>query len=120
MIQWACNDEVRIMQSGEARCGALFNYADLETRIWKSRLLRATRQRGGGEIAFGATQATLDVECAPTSTAFACSGFDEMDEISRERNAELLADRSITIEFKYDSSDENILREMRDGFSTAC
>lgn len=108
------------MRSGDARCGALSNYADLETRLSKSRLLRAPRRRGGGEIAFGATQATLDVECAPTSTAFACSGFDEMDDLSKERNAELLADRSITIEFKYDSSDENILREMRDGFSTAC
>lgn len=108
------------MRSGDARCGALFNHADLETRIGKSRLLRTSRRRGGGEIAFGATQAALDVVCDPTSTAFACSGVDEMNDISKERNAELLADRSVTIEFKYDSCDENILRETRDGFLAAC
>lgn len=108
------------MRRGDAKFGAFFNHADLETRIWKLRLPQATRRRGGGEIAFGAMQATLDMACASTSTAWPCSGFDETDDMSREKNPELRADRSITVQFKYDSSDENILRETRDGFSTAC
>ena len=75
---------------------------------------------GHGEIAFGAMQATLDVEYGPTSIVFTWIGFDEGDEISGEGNAELLDDGSIEIEFEYDSGDEAVLRANRDGFSTAC
>ena len=39
---------------------------------------------GRGEIAFGAMQATLDVEYGPTSIAFTWIGSDEMDEVSGE------------------------------------
>lgn len=60
---------------------------------------------GRGEIAFGAMQATLDVEYAPTSIAFAWIGFDEMDEVSGDGNAELRDDASIEIQFEY-SGDE--------------
>jgi hypothetical protein len=75
---------------------------------------------GCGEIAFGAMQATLDVEYGPTSIAFSWIGFDEMDEVFGEGNAELLEDGSIEIEFEYDSGDEAVLKATRDGFSTAC
>ncbi len=75
---------------------------------------------GRGEIAFGAMQATLDVEYGPTSMTFTWIGFDEMDEISGEGNAELLEDGSIEMEFEYDNGDEAVLKAKRDGFSTAC
>ena len=47
---------------------------------------------GRGEIAFGAMQATLNVEYGPTSIAFSWIGFDEMDGVCGEGNAELLED----------------------------
>jgi hypothetical protein len=75
---------------------------------------------GRGEIAFGAMQATLDIEYGPTSIAFTWIGFDEMDEVSGEGNAELLEDGSITVGFDYDSGDEAALKATRGGFSTAC
>ena len=65
-------------------------------------------------------QATLDVEYGPTSIAFTWIGFDEMDEVSGEGNAELLEDGSIEIEFEYDNGDEAVLKAKRDSFSTAC
>jgi hypothetical protein len=68
---------------------------------------------GRGEIAFGAMQATLDVEYAPTSFAFTWIGSDEMDEVSGEASAELLDDGSIEIEFEYDCGDEAALKAKR-------
>lgn len=75
---------------------------------------------GRGEIAFGAMQATLDLEYGPTSIAFTWTGFDEMDEVSGEGTAELLADGAIEIEFEYDNGDDAVLKARREGFSTAC
>jgi hypothetical protein len=37
---------------------------------------------GRGEIAFGAMQASLDLEYSPTTVFFTWAGFDEMDEVS--------------------------------------
>jgi len=75
---------------------------------------------GRGEIAFGAMQATLDVEYGSTSIAFTWMGCDEMDEFSGEGNAELLDDGSMEIEFEYDNGDDAVLKAKRDEFSTAC
>jgi hypothetical protein len=47
---------------------------------------------GRGEIAFGAMQATLDIEYSRSSIGFAWTGFDEGDEISGEGTAKLLDD----------------------------
>jgi hypothetical protein len=77
---------------------------------------------GRGEIAFGAMQATLDVEYGPTSIAFTWTGCDEGTEVSGEGDAEFLEDGSIEIEieFEYDNGDQAVLKATRDGFSTAC
>ncbi len=75
---------------------------------------------GRGEIAFGAMQATLEVEYGPTSIAFTWIGFDEMDEVSGEGDAELLEDGSIEIEFEYDNGDEAVLKATPVAFSSAC
>jgi hypothetical protein len=75
---------------------------------------------GRGEIAFGALQATLDIEYGPASIAFTWIGFDEGDELSGEGTAELLEDGSIEIEFEYENGDEAVLKAKRNGFSTAC
>ncbi len=68
---------------------------------------------GRGEIAFGAMQATLNVEYGPTSVAFEWFGFDEGDEIAGEGDAELLDDGSIKIQFAYDNGDEAVLTARR-------
>ena len=68
---------------------------------------------GRGEIAFGAMQATLDVEYGPTSNALAWIGFDEGDEVSGEGDAELRDDGCIQIELEYDNGDDAVLKAKR-------
>lgn len=68
---------------------------------------------GRGEIAFGAMQATLDIEYGPTSVAFEWIGFDEMDEVSGEGDVELIDNGSIKIEFAYDNGDAAVLTARR-------
>jgi len=68
---------------------------------------------GCGEIAFGAMQATLDIEYGPTSIAFTWMGFDEMDDVSGEGDAELIDDGAIKIEFACDNGDEAVLTARR-------
>ncbi len=78
------------------------------------------RANGSGEIAFGAFQASLDIDYGPDEIGFTWAGFDEMDEVSGAGSAELQDDGSITIEFEYHLGDEAILKAVRDPFSTAC
>jgi hypothetical protein len=75
---------------------------------------------GRGEIAFGALQATLDVDYSRDSIGFDSEGFDEMDEVRGDGSAELLDDSSIEIEFAYRNGDEAVLKAKRDTSSTAC
>ena len=75
---------------------------------------------GRGEIAFGAMQASLDLEYSPTTVSFTWAGFDEMDEVSGSGSAELLDDGTLEIEFAYHLGDEAVLKAKRDTSSTAC
>ena len=54
-----------------------------------------------GEIALGALEAKNEIEYSQSSVGFTWDGFDEMDEVSGDRSAELLDDGSIEIEFVY-------------------
>ena len=113
--------------SAPAGCRLVGRWRIVEADIWDQAYLDLCGPAkiiigatGRGEIAFGAMQATLDVEYGPTSIAFTWIGFDEMDEVSGEGNAELLQDGSIEIEFEYDNGDEAVLKATRGDFSTAC
>ncbi len=75
---------------------------------------------GHGEIAFGAMQATLDLEYARSLVFFTWAGFDEMDEVTGSGSAELLDDGSLQIDFAYHLGDEAVLRAVRATSSTAC
>jgi hypothetical protein len=75
---------------------------------------------GHGEIAFGAMQASLDLEYSPSTVFFTWAGFDEMDEVNGDGSAELLDDGSLEIEFAYHLGDEAILKAKRHTSSTAC
>lgn len=75
---------------------------------------------GHGEIAFGALQASLDLEYSRTLVFFTWEGFDEMDEVSGSGSAELQDDGTLEIEFTYRQGDEATLKAERLTSSTAC
>ena len=108
-------------------CKLVGRWRIVEADIWDRQYLDLCgpasiiiRANARGEIAFGALQAGLDVEYSRASVGFTWEGFDEMDEVSGEGNAELLEDGSIEIEFEYDTGDEAVLKATRDGSSTTC
>jgi len=78
------------------------------------------RADGHGEIAFGAMQASLDIDYGPDEIGFTWTGFDEMDEVSGSGSAELQDDGSIEIAFEYHLGDEAVLKAVREPSSTAC
>ena len=55
------------------------------------------RANGHGEIAFGAMQASLDVDYGADEIGFTWAGFDEMTEVSGSGSAELQDDGSLEI-----------------------
>jgi hypothetical protein len=75
---------------------------------------------GHGEIAYGAMQASLDLEYGRTIVFFTWEGFDEMDDERGTGSAELLDDGTIEIEFAYHLGDEAILKAVPMTSSTAC
>jgi hypothetical protein len=97
--------------------------ADLWDRDYLDLCGRATlvvKANGHGEIAFGAMQASLDIDYGPDEIGFTWAGFDEMDEVSGVGSAELLDDGSLQIQFDYHLGDKAALKAVRDPSSTAC
>lgn len=78
------------------------------------------RADGYGEIAFGAMQATLDLEYGRSTIFFTWEGFDEMDEVRGSGSAELQDDGSLEIDFAYHHGDEAQLKARRATFSATC
>ncbi|HEX9771760.1 MAG TPA: hypothetical protein VGA50_21525 [Kiloniellales bacterium] len=77
------------------------------------------RADGQGEIAFGAVQASLDLEYSRSMVFFTWAGFGAMDEVNGTRSAELLDHGSVEIEFAYHLGDEAVLKAQRATSSTA-
>jgi hypothetical protein len=75
---------------------------------------------GHGEIAYGAMQASLDLEYSRSIVFFTWAGFDEMDQVSGTGSAELNDDGTIEIAFAYHLGDEAVLKAERMTSSTAC
>ncbi len=78
------------------------------------------RADGHGEIAFGAMQASLDLEYSRSMVFFTWAGFDEMDDVNGSGSAELLDNGSIEILFAYHLGDEAILKAKPAISSTDC
>ena len=78
------------------------------------------RADGHGEIAFGAMQASLDLEYSRSMVFFTWAGFDEMDDVNGSGSAELLDNGSIEIQFAYHLGDEAILKAKPAISSTGC
>ena len=74
----------------------------------------------GGEIAFGALEAGLEIEYARNSIGFRWAGCDEGDEVDGEGTAELLDDGTIEIECAYHNGDEPVVKAKRVTTSTPC
>ena len=75
---------------------------------------------GHSEIAFGALQASLDIENTRLSVGFNWDGSDKGDQVLGDGCAELLDDGSIAIEFAYRNGDQAVLKGKHDTSSTAC
>jgi hypothetical protein len=113
--------------SAPARCQLVGRWGIIEADLWDCDYLDLCGPAvivigagGRGEIAFGAMQATLDIEYSRSSIGFTRIGSHEMDEVSCEGTAELLGDGSIEIEFEYHNGDEAVLKAKWEPLSTAC
>ena len=109
-----------------ANCRLIGRWWIVEADIWDRAYLNLsgpatlTITAKGGEIAFGALEAGLEVEDARDSIGFRWAGCDEGDEVEGEATAELLDDGTIEIEFAYNNGDEAILKARRVTSSTPC
>ena len=99
--------------SAPANCKLVGRWRIVEADIWDRDYLDlcgpamiTITDHGRGEIAFGALQASFDIEYSRSSVDFAWEGFDEMDEVRGDGSAELLDDGSIEIEHAY----QNVIR----------
>ena len=112
--------------SAPAKCRLIGHWRIVEADIWDRDYLdlcgpaRLTITAQGGEIAFGALEAGLEVEYTRYSIGFHWAGFEERDEVDGEGTAELLDDGSLEIEFEYHNGDEAVLKAKRGTSSTAC
>ena len=99
-----------------ANCRLIGRWWIVEADIWDRAYLNLsgpatlTITAKGGEIAFGALEAGLEVEYARNSIGFRWAGCDQGDEVEGEATAELLDDGTIEIEFAYNNGDEAILK----------
>jgi hypothetical protein len=109
-----------------ANCRLIGRWRIFEADIWDRAYLNLcgpatiTIAEQGGEIAFGAMEAGLEVEYARDSIGFSWAGSDEGDQVEGEGTAELLDDGTLEIEFAYQNGDEAVFKAKRDPSSTAC
>jgi acylphosphatase len=93
-----------------ANCRLIGRWRIVEADLWDRAHLdlcgpaRLTITAQGGEIAFGALEAGLEVEYARDSIGFHWAGCEEGDEVDGEGTAELLNDGSIEIEFESETA----------------
>ena len=109
-----------------ANCRLIGRWRIVEADLWDRAYLdlcgpaTLTITAQGGEVAFGALQAGLEVEYARDSIGFRWAGSDEGDQVEGEGTAELLDDGTIQIDFAYHNGDEAVLKAKRMTSSTAC
>lgn len=90
--------------SALATCVSIGRWRMVEADIWDRDYLDLSgpaimtiRADNHDEIAFGAMQATLQIHHSPLVVFVTWTGFDEMDEVSGDGDAELIDDRTIEI-----------------------
>ena len=109
------------------RCQLIGHWRIVEADLWDrdyvdlvEPAMMTIHADGHGDIAFGAMQASLDLEYSRSMVFFTWVGFDEMDDVSGSGSAELLDDGTIEIEFAYHLGDEAILKAKPASSSTSC
>jgi hypothetical protein len=113
--------------TGPANCQLVGRWRIVEADLWDRDHLDLVEPAsmiigpdGHGEIAFGAMQASLELEYSQTMIFFTWAGFEEMDDVNGSGSAELLDDGTLEIEFTYHLGDEAVLKAKLETSSTAC
>jgi hypothetical protein len=107
--------------SASAGCQLIGRWRIIEADIWDRDYLDLVEpasltigKTGRGEFAFGAVNATLELEYSRSVVFFRWTGSDEGDEISGEGSAELQDDGTVEIELSFDAGDDATLKARRD------
>jgi hypothetical protein len=102
--------------SGPADCQVTGRWRIVEADLWDRSYLDlvepAHLQIGGdgrAEFAFGALNATAELEYGRSIVFFRWTGFDEGDEISGSGSAEIAEDGTLEIALSFDNGDDAIL-----------
>jgi hypothetical protein len=101
-------------------CRLLGKWRIIDADIWDRAYLDLVqpaymefRKNGRGEFAFGAMQATMELEYAPRTIFFSWAGFDEGDEMSGSGSADLQDDSTIEIDLAFHNGDDAVLKARR-------
>ena len=107
--------------TGPAACELIGRWRIAEADLWDRDYLDLVEpaylqigNHGRAEFAFGAVNATAELEYGRCIVFFRWSGFDEGDEISGNGSAELQDDGSIEIELSFDDGDDAVLTGRRE------
>jgi hypothetical protein len=103
--------------SASAGCQLIGKWRIVKADLWDSDYLDLVEpayitfnKDGRGEFAFGALDATMELEYARRTVFFTWTGFDEGDEISGTGSADLSEDGTIEIELSFHNGDDAVLK----------
>jgi hypothetical protein len=106
--------------TGPDTCEIIGQWRILEADLWDRDYLDLAAPAylkigddGWAEFAFGALQASGELEYSRTIVFFRWTGFDEGDEVSGNGSAELQDDGSLEIELSFDNGDDATLTARR-------
>jgi hypothetical protein len=106
--------------SASAGCQLIGRWRIVEADLWDRDYLNLVEPAyatfdddGRGKFAFGAINATMELEYARRIVFFAWVGFDEGDEVSGSGSAELGDDDTVEIELSFDDGDDAVLKARR-------
>jgi hypothetical protein len=106
--------------SATAGCQLIGRWRIVEADLWDGDYLdlvepayMAFNKNGRGEFAFGAVNATMELEYSHRVVFFTWIGFDEGDEMTGSGSAELDDDGTIEIELSFDDGDDAVLKARR-------
>lgn len=106
--------------SAPAGCQLIGRWRIVEADLWDRDYLDLVEpayiifnQDGRGEFAFGAMNATMELEYARRIVFFTWFGFDEGDEMTGSGSAELGDDETVEIELSFHDGDDAVLKARR-------
>jgi hypothetical protein len=107
--------------SAPAGCKVIGRWRIVEADLWDRDYLDLVElaylqigSDGRAEFAFGALNATAELQYGRSTVFFRWAGFDEGDEISGNGSAEIEDDGTLEIELSFDNGDDAILIARRE------